>query len=299
MRPAITSLLFLTAFLLSFIALAQDDSAPDLTSFYDRLAGDLLDNKPMITTAYVALCDNDSQGIVPVKNKKICRGDDPENNLYWATSGGLYGWAKKHGWKRVFKVENPDATVMVTAIWKKTFRPGGELKSRGVTDSFDAFIVGLAYRGSKIERAMVDYLHAVNHDDAQTLKLKDGSTIEYGGSGHVVGYLGHDYFLDVYGDAAAPLFDESRGKSTAHKATFAFACVGNQFIRPAVTRPNVYILMLNKDLAYPGAWTVGGIMDGIAQGKSPAGIHRRAARAFAIGMEAPPGSRFRAFAHGP
>ena len=188
MRPAITSFLFPTALLLSSIALAQDDvvdiepvnittsgrtGAPDLTNFYDRLAKDLLNNKPMITTAYVALCDNDSQGIVPVKNKKICRGDDPENNLYWATSGGIAGWAKKHGWKRVLKVENPDATIMVTAIWKKTFHPGGELASRGVTNRFDAYIVGLAYRGSKIERAMVDYLHAVNHDDTQTLKLKE------------------------------------------------------------------------------------------------------------------------------
>ncbi len=299
MRPAIISLLFLIALLVSFVALAKDDSAPDLTNFYDRLAEDLLNNKPMITTAYVALCDNDSQGIVPVKNKKICRGDDPANNLYWATSGGISGWAKKNGWKRVFKVENPDATIMVTAVWKKTFRPGGELASRGVTDRFDAYIVGLAYRGSKIERAMVDYLHAVNHDDVQTLNLKDGSTIGYGGKGHVVGYLGHNYFLDVYGDAAAPLFDETRGKSTVQKATFAFACVGNQFIRPAVTRPNVYILMLNKDLAYPGAWTIGGIMDGIAQGKSSVKIHRLAARAFAVGMEAPPGSRFRVFAHGP
>ena len=34
-----------------------------------------------IIHVFVALCDNDSQGIVPVP-KKIGNGNDPDNNLY-------------------------------------------------------------------------------------------------------------------------------------------------------------------------------------------------------------------------
>ena len=36
---------------------------------------------------FVALCDNDNQGIVPVPSK-LGNGQDPKNNLYW---GALYG----------------------------------------------------------------------------------------------------------------------------------------------------------------------------------------------------------------
>ena len=42
---------------------------------------------------FVALCDNESQGIVPV-GEKIGNGDDPESNLYWGCSDGFGGFFK-------------------------------------------------------------------------------------------------------------------------------------------------------------------------------------------------------------
>jgi hypothetical protein len=41
-----------------------------------------------IIHVFVALCDNDSQGIVPVP-KKIGNGNDPDNNLYWGCGYGV------------------------------------------------------------------------------------------------------------------------------------------------------------------------------------------------------------------
>ena len=37
---------------------------------------------------FVALADNQSQGIVPVP-AKIGNGEDPENNLYWGSAYGI------------------------------------------------------------------------------------------------------------------------------------------------------------------------------------------------------------------
>ena len=37
---------------------------------------------------FVALCDNASQGIVPVP-ARIGNGDDPKNNLYWGAAFGI------------------------------------------------------------------------------------------------------------------------------------------------------------------------------------------------------------------
>src|ERR1044072_7487753 len=53
-------------------------------------------SKPVVTNdsaqrlihVYVALCDNDSQGIVPV-SKRMGNGNDPENNLYWGNGYGV------------------------------------------------------------------------------------------------------------------------------------------------------------------------------------------------------------------
>ncbi len=274
------------------------NSSASLEDFYDRLAADLRGGRPMVVTVYVALCDNESQGIIPVKNPSICDGDVPERNLYWSTSGGLKGWARKHGWKRVYR-ERSNASILDASVWRKRARPGGELKARGVKKPFYIYLVGLAYRGVEIDLAMRDYLHAVNHDQHKTISLDDNTTLIFGGKSHIVGYLGHDYFLDVDADEHTALMGENEGKSVLAKGTFALACEGNEFIRPAISRQNVYIFILNKQLAYPGAWTIGGIVEGVAWGESGRQIHKRAARAFADGMNKPYGAIMRSFASGP
>ena len=43
---------------------------------------------------FVALCDNDNQGIVPVP-KKLGNGNDPGNNLYWGALYGIRTYLKK------------------------------------------------------------------------------------------------------------------------------------------------------------------------------------------------------------
>jgi hypothetical protein len=43
---------------------------------------------PKQIRVFVALCDNKTQGIVPV-GEKIGNGDDPDSNLYWGCSDGF------------------------------------------------------------------------------------------------------------------------------------------------------------------------------------------------------------------
>ena len=267
-----------------------------LDQLYDRIAADLEQGRPLVATVYVALCDNDSQGIVPVKNRRICRGDEPEQNLYWATSGGLKGYLGKQRWQRVSYEREPSPDILVRAIWRKRFRPRGALARRGLRESFEVYVVGLAYRGERIHQANIDYLRAVNRDRDQVHYLSDGTRLEYGGGGQVVGYVGHNYFFDV-GDPGQLLW-ETRGDSVEHKGVFALACAGESFIKPAIQRANTHILLLNRDLAFPGAWTVGGLIRGLAAGMTARGVHREAARSFAAGMGRPPGVMFATFAHG-
>src|SRR5688572_4978594 len=43
---------------------------------------------------FIALCDNKTQGILPV-GEKIGNGDDPDANLYWGCSDGFGSYFKR------------------------------------------------------------------------------------------------------------------------------------------------------------------------------------------------------------
>jgi hypothetical protein len=267
----------------------------DIGQLYDRVAADLAQGRPLVVTMHVALCDNDAQGIVPVKNRRICRGDDPDRNLYWATAGGLSATLQAAHWQRVALAYFAEGDLAVKAIWHKRFTPGGLLRARGVTASFPAYIVGLGYRGTRIRAAMTDYLHAVNRDEEHA-EMVDGMRLRAGGASHLVGYIGHDYFYDV--DDPWPLWRLRDGDSVLHKGTFALSCTGHRLIRPGIRRGNAHILILNRTLGFPGAWTAEAIVAAVAAGQPPRGIHRAAAAAFAGGQGVPLGTALGAFAYG-
>jgi hypothetical protein len=267
----------------------------DIGQLYDRLAADLAQGRPMVVTIHVALCDNDAQGIVPVKNRRICQGDDPDRNLYWASGGGLAATLKAARWQRVSLTYFAEGDLAVKAIWRKRFAPGGLLRAHGATAAFDAYLVGLGYRGTRIREAMTDYLQAVNRDGDLTEEV-DGVRLRAGGASHLVGYIGHDYFYDVADPR--PLWRLRAGDSALHKGTFALSCTGHRLIRPGIQRRNAHILILNRTLGFPGAWTAEAIVTAIAGGKTPRDIYRAAATAFASGQGVPVGTALGSFAYG-
>jgi hypothetical protein len=267
----------------------------DLGQLYDRIAADVKAGRPVVATVYVALCDNDSQGIVKVKNRRICNGDHPKENLYWATAGGLSATLKSAHWKERSLTYLADGDLAVKAVWQKTFPPGGALRGRGVRRPVDVFVVGLGYRGSRIAVAMTDYLRAVNRD-GELFETVDGLALRAGGTSHVVGYIGHDYFYDV--DDPKPLLAERRGDSVLQKGTFALSCTGHELIRPAIKRENAHIFLLNRTLGFPGAWTAEAILAGIADGKSMRELFHSAAAAFAAGKPMPLSAALGSFAYG-
>jgi hypothetical protein len=282
------------------ISLERRQSAPDTTAFYGRLVGDLKAGRPLVATVYVALCDNDSQGIVPVKNRSICDGDVPMQNMYWVGDGALAGLAKKRRWTSASRVEAPSGELLIEQIWTATARPGPKLRAAGVVEPFPVVVVGRAYRGDRIHRAFVDYLRAVHDDDASTTKL-GGGELAYGGAGHLVGYVGHDYMMDVQPGSPQlrEVVEATRGDSALAKGVFALACAGDAWIRPFISRDNIYVMALNVYLAFPNAWAFDGILDGIAAHGDGAELHRAAAKGFAKGQACDLGWALKALAYGP
>jgi hypothetical protein len=270
--------------LLACVSHVAGESPSPLSALYDRIAQDALAGRPLRAVVYIALCDNDSQGIVPVKNRSICNGEAPEQNIYWRTSGGLPVVLKREGYTQAEYATLESGPIAVRARFRKTFTPGAALRERGVRAPFQVEIEGLAYRGREIGTAMRDFVSAVHSDAAAAAP-------------HVVGYIGHDYFLDDYDER---VFREARaGYSTLEKGVFALSCLGDRWIRPMIERPNAHVLMLNRQLTYPGAWTVAGILEGLARGQSAAEIHTLASHRYADGMNKPFSVIARSFAFGP
>ena len=255
-----------------------------LDALHHRIAADLAAGRPLVVRIHVALCDNASQGIVPVKNGAICDGEVPERNLYWATSGGLRAVLDRGGFRRAGYARVADGPVAIRARWVKRHFAGRRLRALGAPRRFDVEVQAVAYRGRHIGGAMAAYLADVHGRG------------EGPSAPHVVGYIGHNHLLDV--ERASPLPPGRRADAALVRGVFALSCFGERVIRPLITRPNAPVLVLNRSLTYPGAWTVEGLVRGLAAGAGGRGIHRLATRHFARGKGKPAGALGRVFSYG-
>lgn len=190
-------------------------AAAGLDALYDRLAADLLAGRPLVATMYVALCDGEVQGLIPPKDRRVCRGD-------------------------------------------------------------------------RIEDAVADFLRAAGSDEPLVVALPDGGTLEAGGRSHVLGYLGHDYLMDVIHDEHRDrLFALTGAGGTLPRGVFALSCLSNDYFRPALEREHLSILALNRQFTFPSAFAAAGIVGAVAAGKDRRGIRREATRAYARGQKRP------------
>jgi hypothetical protein len=269
--------------------------AKSIDDLYGRIVSDANAGRPLVVTVHVALCDNDSQGLY-VKNHSICRGDSPGSNLYWATSGGLRTVMDASPFSSVTYEKEPGDVLAARGVWHRRLPATKGLASRGLEKDLDVYVVGLAYRGSRIADAMEDFLHALGHDTAPSVTLPDGTSLSYGGAGHVTGYIGHNYLMDVIDQG--PVLSAADGTSTSHKASFALACMSDSYLRETLDRPNGHIMVLNRHFTYPGAWTVRGIVRGLVTGRNHKGIHYLASKFFSKGKGKPLSAILGAFTHG-
>jgi hypothetical protein len=253
----------------------------DLGGLYDRIAADLAAGLPLVATVYVALCDAEWQGIIPPRDLRVCVGDAPDSNLYWASGGGLEGHLPRVGFRRVLRETPATGPVLVRAVWRGSLPSGGALWARGVRGPVETYVVGLAYRGRDIETGVADFMEAAGRDESLSIVLSDGRVLAAGGRSHLIGYVGHDHFMDMEDGPAQRLRQRAAGDGILVKGAFALACISDRFFRPALERPNLRILLLNRQLTFPSAVTVAATVRAVARGFDSRGVRREAGLAFA------------------
>ena len=216
--------------------------------------------EPKKVRVFVALCDNKTQGIVPV-GEKIGNGDDAEANLYWGCSDGFGSLFKRSS---QWTVVTPESDVSTTILRRLSLR-----HAKG-----DIELTAEAYRGSQIKRCVSDFEAAAT-----------------GGKYHLVAFIGHNGLMDFQLEPPIPV----RGHDTD---VIVLCCLSEKYFGERLRKLHCKPILMTQQLMYPGAFLMEAALQRWRVGGSPADLRAAAAAAYArnqkisvraaIGVFAPP-----------
>jgi hypothetical protein len=212
---------------------------------------------------FVALADNEHQGIIPVP-AKLGNGEDAERNLYWGSAYGVKTFfGRSADWARISCGGKPKAEVLERCVFKHR--------------AANVYLVADAYRGIEIRQAILDFLDSAAGDgaDAITLPETSGSVkLPIRGGANLVAYIGHDGLMDFQ----LPRFPHK--KNEVHRDAVVLACASKQFFAEPVRASGAYPLVWTTGLMAPEAYTLKSALDGWIAGESSEQIRDRAAGAY-------------------
>lgn len=220
--------------------------------------------KPRLVHVFVALADNEHQGIVPVP-KALGNGDDPAHNLYW---GAVYGvrtyFRNTPEWREVAHTQSPTPTILERSVFYDS-------KAKVV-------LVADAYRGQEIKQSIHDFFEASagGFGDAPLhVSTVPGVNLEVSGSPDLLVYVGHDGLMDF------SLERNFSNKATGERQAIILACASKSFFGPGLRPTGAEPLLWTTGLMAPEAYTLKAALDGWKTRESAEQIRRRAAEAYA------------------
>lgn len=220
--------------------------------------------KPRLVHVFVALADNEHQGIVPVP-AALGNGDDPAHNLYWGAAFGVRTYLKRSTeWKEVLFLKQPNRFVLERSVFQH--------QTDGV------LLVADAYRGSEIKQSLTDFFRAaagIPDKDAAAGGLIAGATFQVPPVADLVVYAGHDGLMDF------PLTVDFAGHSDANRPAIILACASKSFFRDLLRASCASPLLWTTGLMAPEAYTLKAALDGWILQEPKDHIRKRAASAYA------------------
>lgn len=222
---------------------------------------------PKVIHAFVALCDNASQGIAPVP-PKIGNGDDPDNNLYWGCDDGLRSvFSKSRAWQKLpVQAAGLDPDGDGPILQRLVFRH----KTTG------ALLVGDAYRGRDIKACLTDYFAALAGHHPVKIKLGE-LEFEAGGAAGLIAFIGHNGLMEFNVDVPVP----TEAVKEKPRSAIALCCISQSYFRPHLESTGARPLILTRQLMYPAAQLLREGIAGWLEGADAATCTARAAAAYA------------------
>jgi len=195
--------------------------------------------KPRVVHVFVALADNQHQGIVPVP-ASLGNGDDPARNLYWGAAFGVRTFFRKSAdWKEIATIPRPKSYILERCVFQERAR--------------SVLLVADAYRGSEIKQALTDFFHAAaGVPDKEPLfsSVIGGVSYQVPSDAELVVYVGHDGLMDF------PLAIDFAGRSNTTHAAIILACASRSYFRDLLRASGATPLLWTTGLMAPEAYTL-------------------------------------------
>jgi hypothetical protein len=221
------------------------------------------ESSPRVVHVFVALADNQHQGIVPVP-AALGNGSDPQRNLYWGAAYGVKTFFKSsEEWQMLSCGRGPKDVILERCAFK--------------TRNEDVFLVADAYQGSEIRLAVTDFLSAAAGIKSENIPVKVNSsevTLAAGGAADLMVYIGHDAFMDFQ---IPPI---AGAKGNKPRRTIILACASKAFFSPYIRRTGALPLLWTTGLMAPEAYTLAAALTGWIANEDDEAIRHRAAQAY-------------------
>ena len=207
---------------------------------------------------FVALCDNQYQGIVPVP-KGIGNGQDTKSNLYWATAYGVKTFfSKQPEWQKIQDIQK-DSILLNRVIYKHKNQ--------------STYLVADAYNGKYIKQCTIDFLNASAGNKSDSFQYQS-KTVCIAGSSQLLSYIGHDGLMDF------SLENTFKAVDTLKRETIILACISRKYFTPFIKNTNAKPLIWSTGLMSPEAYTLEAAIDGWLKHETNEQIRERAAQAY-------------------
>lgn len=217
---------------------------------------------PRSIHVFVALCDNNSQGIVPV-SKILGNGDDPRNNLYWGAMYGTKTFLKKSGnWQLLSTTNAISPHILERCVFKH--RTG------------KALLIADAYMGSSIKSCIHDFFTAAAGRNAHEIPITPGKAGMHD-SADLICYIGHNGLMDFSLDKPKRSTGASLKRVTD---TIVLACKSKPYFEDRLVRSGARPLLLTTGFMAPEAYTLEAALEGWIQNENGGQICKRAAQAY-------------------
>ena len=220
-------------------------------------------NSIPVIHVFVALCDNEHQGIVPV-SAILGNGDNPATNLYWGAAFGVKTFfAKSKDWELVADLPNLSYVILDRSVFKHRTQ--------------NLFLIADAYRGREIAQATWDFLEAAAGKPGSAIEVKARNktiTFHSGGSSELLVYVGHDGLMDFKLPTASPPQDQRQ------RQAIILACASKQYFTKALERSGARPLLWTTNLMAPEAYILSAALDGWMKHESDEQIRARAVGAY-------------------
>jgi hypothetical protein len=218
---------------------------------------------PRTIHVFVALADNQHQGIIPVP-PKLGNADDPDRNLYWGAAYGVKTlFAHSADWQLLAAHQKPKPEVLERCIFRHRTQ--------------NVYLVADAYQGRQIKQAIVDFLSAAAGQNPEALAVQASSqafTVHAGGSANLVAYVGHEGLMD-FSLPALP-----RRKDATHRDAMILACISKSYFAAPLRAVGAQPLVWTTGLMAPEAYTLKSALDGWMFRETDDQIRERAAQAY-------------------